>query len=774
MLESLARRVARRPWVVLTVAPLVLLIGAVCALGVFDRLATGGWHAADDEATRAARLVETAFEQGPANLVLLVAADGGVDSPAAVAAGGELTARLAAEPGVTAVVSYWSPGRPDPLRAEDGGSALVLARLAGDAEAVGERAAELGDDYSTGGTPGDDGLAVRVGGQPAAMQELVEQSERDLRRSELAASPAVLLCLLVVFGGAVAAALPIGAGLLAVLGTLGVLTALSTVTDVSVFALNITTALGFGLAVDYGLFVVTRFREELDAGRAVPDAVVATVATAGRTVLVSALTVAVSLASLLVFPMYYLRSFAYGGIAVVGLAAAAAVVVLPAVLLLLGRRVDAWSLRRPPRGRHARPRRSAGGVRAGHGAWHRVARFVMRRPAPVALAVTGVLVVLGLPFAGASFDLPDDRRLPVGSEPHVVAEALRHEFPAVPVQPVFAVVPESGVPVLERAPELGAYAAALSDVPGVDRVETVTGVYVDGARVGDAPGAGRFVGEDGEAVWLSVGTAAGGPTEEGRRLVEDLREVRSPFEVLVGGDAAQLVDTEHSLVERLPLAAAIVGLSTLVLLFLFTGSVLLPLKAVVLNLLSLTAAFGVMVWGFQDGHLRGVVGDFQVTGTLDLMTPILMFCIAFGLSMDYEVFLLSRIKEEFELTGDNEQSVALGLQRTGGIITSAAAIVIVVLAALATSGLAVLKLLGVGLALAVLVDATLVRALLVPAFMRLAGSANWWAPPLLRRVHERWGFSEGAPPAGPGAPGAEERVRPEPAEPAVAVAPAGG
>jgi putative drug exporter of the RND superfamily len=771
MLESLARRVARRPWAVLAVAPLVLLIGAVCALGIFDRLATGGWHAADDEATRAGRLVESAFEQGPPNLVLLVEAADGVDSAEAVAAGGQLSARLAAEPGVAAVVSYWSPAHPATLRAEDGRSALVLARLAGDADAVGDRAADLRERYSTGGAT-EDGLAVRVGGQPAAMEELVAQSERDLRRSELSASPAVLLCLLVVFGGAVAAALPLGAGLLAVLGTLGVLTALSAFTDVSVFALNITTALGFGLAVDYGLFVVTRFREELDAGRTVPDAVVATVGTAGKTVLVSALTVAVSLASLLVFPMYYLRSFAYGGIAVVTLAAAVAVLVLPAVLVLLGRRVDAWPLRRQPRGRHARRRGSAGRVPAGGGAWHRVARFVMRRPVPVALAVTGVLVVLGLPFAGASFDLPDDRRLPVGSEPHVVAQALRDDFPAVPVQPVFAVVPAFGVPVLERAPELAAYAAALSDVPGVQRVETVTGAYVGGVRAADADGAGRFVGEDGAAAWLSVGTAVDGASEEGRRLVGDLRAVHSPFEVLVGGDAAQLVDTEHSLVERLPLAAGIVVGSTLLLLFLFTGSVLLPVKAVVLNLLSLTAAFGVMVWGFQDGHLRGLVGDFQVTGTLDLMTPILMFCIAFGLSMDYEVFLLSRIKEEFDRTGDNEQSVALGLQRTGWIITSAAAIVIVVLAALATSGLAVLKLLGVGLALAVLVDATLVRGLLVPAFMRLAGSANWWAPPLLRRVHERWGFSEGAPPAAAVPPGAGER--PPAPEPVVAVAPAGG
>jgi putative drug exporter of the RND superfamily len=555
--------------------------------------------------------------------------------------------------------------------------------------------------------------------------------------------------LLLVFGGAVAASLPLLVGLVAVLGTLAVLAAMVAFTDVSVFALNITTALGFGLAVDYGLFVVTRFREELDAGRPPHDAVRATVVSAGRTVLFSALTVAISLASLLVFPLYYLRSFAYAGIAVAALAATGAILVLPALLAVLGHRVDALPLRGlmarigGGRGAHRAPVDTRGGrVRTGSGFWHRLATFVMRRPWPVVLVVVSLLLLLGAPFLRASFALPDDRLAPAASEAHQVAQALRVDYPALAADAAYVVAPR--VPrATTRWTAVEAYAIALSRVPGVTRVEAMTGAYTRGHVVDVATRPDpRFVARDGAATWFAVVTGVESYSSAGERLARDLRAVPAGFAVDVGGNAAHLVDTKATLRHGLPYALLVVGLSTLIVLFLFTGSVLVPVKAVVLNLLSLTATFGAMVWGFQDGHLRGLLGGFQLTNTLELTTPILMFCIAFGLSMDYEVFLLSRIKEEYDRTGDNTSAVALGLERTGRLITSAALIVIVVLLALATSSNTMLKLLGVGLALAVAVDATLVRGALVPAFMRLAGEANWWAPGPLRRLHARVGLTE--------------------------------
>ncbi len=750
MLEFVAAFAIRHRVAVLVATPLLLVLAGFAGAGVAGRLGSGGFHAPADESTRAQGVVDSGFDAGPANLVLLVSAPRGVDESAVAIAGRALSARLAAEPGIGAVVSSWSPGRPAALRSTDGRSGLIAARVLGNEDRVATRVKALYADYS--GTR--DGLRVQVGGQPAAERELVAASERDLRRSEMAATPVVVLVLLLVFGGAVAAALPLVVGVVAVLGTLAVLAVLATLTDVSVFALNITTALGFGLAVDYGLFVVTRFREELDAGRTTDDAVRATVTSAGRTVLFSALTVAISLASLLVFPLYYLRSFAYAGIAVVGLAAAGAVVVLPALLATLGARVDALSLRGltrrigGPGGRHRAPVDTRGGrVRTGTGFWHRLATFVMRRPLPVAVAVVALLLVLGAPFTQARFALPDDRLAPVSSEAHQVAQALREGYPRVAADAAFVVAPRlpGGA---GRWGSVEAYAIALSRVRGVDGVEAMTGAYAHGAltRVATRPDP-RFLARDGSASWFSLRTRIEAYSPAGERLVRDVRAVPAGFPTYVGGNAAHLVDTKATLGRGLPYALLVIGLSTLLVLFLFTGSVLVPVKAVVLNLLSLTATFGAMVWGFQDGHLRPLVGDFQLTGTLELTTPILMFCIAFGLSMDYEVFLLSRIKEEWDRTGDNASAVALGLERTGRLITSAALVVVVVLLALATSSNTMLKLLGVGLALAVAVDATLVRGLLVPAFMRLAGRANWWAPAPLRRLHARFGLSEAAPAA---------------------------
>jgi putative drug exporter of the RND superfamily len=745
MLERLARFLLRRRWAVLAATLVVVVAAGAFGGSAITRLKSGGFDDPDAESTRAAKVLADEFGTGDPNLVLLVTAKGGqVDDPAVAAAGEALTRRLAAEPDLAQVVSYWATGAPA-LKSTDGSQALVLGRITGDEEGLDERAAAL-----TGAYARDDAtLRVQVGGQAQVFREVGEQVESDLARAESIAVPITLLLLVLVFASAVAGALPLAVGGFAIVGTLLVLRVLAEVTDVSIYALNLTTALGLGLAIDYSLFIVSRYREELRAGREPADALVLTMGTAGRTVLFSAATVAVSLLALLVFPLYFLRSFGYAGIAVVALAAIGALVVLPALLAVLGRRVDRLRL---PIGRR---RAAAVATREpGAGLWHRIATSVMRRPVPIALAVVAFLVLLGTPFLGVRFGLPDDRVLPAGAEGRQVAEAVRANFAADETSALSVVAPGIGDPAAHLA-DIDGYAAALSRLDGVDRVDALTGSYAAGQRLqgplptGDAaipPEARRFAAADG--TWLSVVPSVEPYSAAGEDLVAAVRHLQAPLGAQVTGPSAQLVDTKASLFGNLPAAGAIIALVTFALLFAMTGSVVIPVKALVLNLLSLTAIYGAMVFIFQDGHLAGVLG-FTPTGTIDTSMPVLLFCIAFGLSMDYEVFLLSRIKEEYDRTGDTVASVAAGLERTGRIVTTAAALLAIVFVAFATSQVSFLKLFGIGTALAILVDATLIRALLVPAFMRLAGRANWWAPAPLRRLHARVGLREA-----PGASGA--------------------
>jgi RND superfamily putative drug exporter len=511
-----------------------------------------------------------------------------------------------------------------------------------------------------------------------------------------------------------------------VVGTLLVLWCLTALTPVSLFALNLTTALGLGLAIDYSLFMVNRFREELRAGADVDDAVLQTVRTAGRTVVYSAATVALSLSALLVFPLYFLRSFAYAGIAVVALAALAAVLVLPAALALLGHWVDRLTLiRRRVPGRQVQHQRTF---------WEVLALAVMRWPVPVALATVVLLGVLGAPFLDVRFGNTDDRGLPTSAASRQASDAVRAGFDAFDTETLSVV----SATRLDDT-RLDAYAAALSRLPGAARVESGLGTYQGGVRIAPPQEDGRATAT---GTWLSVAPAVAANTEASERLVHDVRAVPGSARVRVGGPAAGLADARSAGAARRPVAMTIVAVAVGVLLFLFTGSVLVPVKALLLNLLSLSATFGSMVLIFQKGHLRWLFGDFTVTGTLDITMPILMFCVAFGLSMDYEVFLLSRIREEWVATADNTTAVARGIGHTGRLITSAAVLISVVFLSLAISAVTSLKMLGVGLALAVLVDATIVRGALVPAFMRLAGRANWWAPPVLRAMHDRFGLRE--------------------------------
>jgi RND superfamily putative drug exporter len=623
------------------------------------------------------------------------------------------------------------------LRSEAGDAALVLASIPGDDDAVDTVVADLVDRY----TRADATVEVAVTGGAAIFHSVGDTIEADLLTAELIALPITLVLLFLVFRGVVAALLPLAVGVLAVLGTFLVLTVIASLTEVSIFALNLTTALGLGLAIDYSLFVVSRYREELADGAEPPDALRRTLTTAGRTVLFSAGTVAASLAALLIFPLAFLRSFAYAGISVVAVAAIGSVVVLPALLAVLGRRVDAWSL----------PRRSRP---EGHvGVWHRIATTVMRRPLPIATVVVVVLLVLGSPFLGIRFGLPDDRVLPADDPARAAYETIRTDFGGQESAPLEVVALGTGDPT-RRLDDVATYAAALSAVEGVARVDSLAGSHVAGALVAPAgPTAERFAAADG--TWWSVIPSVEPISSAGEQLVADVRALDSPFDTQVAGRAAQLVDTKASLFGLVPWAAAIIGLVTFGVLFMMFGSLLVPVKAVILNLLSLTATFGAMVWIFQDGNLSGVL-DFTATGTIDTTTPILMFCIAFGLSMDYEVFLLSRIKEEHDRGRSTQESVALGLERTGPIVTAAALLISVVFLAFATSRVTFMILFGLGLALAVLLDASLVRATLVPSFMRLAGEANWWAPRPLRRLHERWGFTEASGDDGPSRPAAPD------------------
>ncbi|MYT30119.1 MMPL family transporter [Streptomyces sp. SID8354] len=737
-LAALGRLLVRRRALVLVAVLLAVAAAVPIGAGVADRLSGGGFTDPAAESSKAEKFLADRFGSGAPNLVLLARTSGSVDDPRAATAGRDLSRRLAQEPGVLSVASYWTTPHElaSPLRARDGRSALVLLRLGGDEDRVRDIAKELVPRFT--GRQGV--LRLSATGTAQVYVEVQKQSDQDLFRAEAYAAPVMLLILLFVFGSAVAAVLPLLIGVCSILGTFVVLRVLSELTSVSVYAINITTALGLGLAIDYSLFIVTRYREERARGLDTAEAVAQSVRTAGRTVLFSALTVALSLSALLVFPLYFLRSFAYAGVAVVVLSAFAALVVLPAVLGLLGPRIDALDVRRLFR---RRPQPGAdhdplAGPTAGTptgGFWHRLATAVMRRPVLCAAGVITLLVLLGLPFTRVSFGLIDERVLPATAPAHRTAQSVREEFSSRETSALSVVLPTvSGSADRER---IAAYAARLSTLPDVARVDTVTGSYAAGRQV-VAASAGSFAA--GDAGWLSVVPSVEPDSSAGVKLAERLRAESAPGPVLVGGEGAELADARDALAARLPEAALIIGATTVVLLFLFTGSVLVPFKAVLLNLLSLTATFGAMVYVFQEGHLRSLVGDFTVTGSVDISIPVLMFCVAFGLSMDYEVFLLSRIKEVYTETGDNTQAVAAGLERTGRLVSAAAVLVAVVMLALATSGITFLKLLGVGLALAVLLDATLVRGVLVPAVMRLAGRANWWAPPPLRRLHRKLGL----------------------------------
>ncbi|MFD6892685.1 MMPL family transporter [Streptomyces sp. NPDC059957] len=689
--------VTRRPGLVLFAALAFLALSVVFGAQATGRLKTQGYDDPRSQSSRAARVAAEHLGASPNLIVVAEARGGSVDGPAARREGEDLTRRLTARPHVSAVTSYWAGGAAE-LRSRDGRAAMLVAHVDGEGEELGARAERLSEELTAPGSP-DAALTVHVGGSALTDAELQDIAESDLKRAEAVVLPGTLILLILAFGSVVAAALPLLIGVLAIAGTLLVLSVLGSVTDVSVFALNLTTALGLGLGIDYGLLIVSRFREELAAGYLPRTAAIRTVRTAGHTIAFSAATVSAALATLLVFPPYFLRSFAYAGIAVVAIAAVSAVTVLPALLTLLGKRVNAWPV---PWRRRAR-------TGSGSRFWEGLARIVVRRPLLAALPVIGLLVVLAAPFAHAGFATPDDRALPTSAASRQTGDLLRDAFDMRGADALT-------LSVTGTAPRSAGedYVRRLSALPHVAQVSRVAGPADDGLAQ------------------FSVVPRVDPRSRAAQQLVHDVRETPAPAgtEVLVGGPSAVLVDAKDTVGDRIPLALALITVTTFVLLFGFTRSLLLPLKAIALNALSLTAVLGAMVWIFQTGHLSGLLGF--TPGPLSTTMPVLLFCILFGLSVDYEVFVLARIKEARDAGEDNTDSIVTGIARTGGIVTTAGALLAFTLLSFGSSQVSLLQFFGIGAGLGVLLDATLVRGVLVPALMRLAGGLNWWAPKALR------------------------------------------
>jgi RND superfamily putative drug exporter len=722
---ALGRFVVRRRRLTLAGFLIGLVVATVLGAQMCTALKSAGYDDPGSESAKALTATQQTFGVQDPVVVLAVessAAGSGVDDPATTAAATALVGRLAEVDGVTSTQSYWTSGKPAGLRGTDGrtGQVLVYAKGADDAAQM-DLAKTVVDRF--GGAR--DGLDVQVGGFATVSDSITRNVTEDLARAESIAVPLTMVLLLIVFGGVVAAGLPFTVAVGSILGSFAVIWVVTTATDVSVFALNLITGLGLGLGIDYALLVVNRFREELKAGHSPDDAVVRTVATAGRTVAVSGITVAVVLAALLFFPQYFLKSFGYAGIAATLLAVVSAVTALPALLAVLGPRVDRWKVRRGD----LAPK--------DEGAWSAIARFVMRRPWPVLVAAVAVLATLAAPALGVAFSQADSRVLPADDPAAAASVLLAERFPGQEGTPIDVVLPGAA----GKAAAVERYALALSQVDGVVRVTTPTDVVADGAVL--APNrqpAGFTAGSD---VRLSVISGVAPRTLDGQDQISAIRAVPAPEpDRLVGGAAAEYTDSQAAIGSRGTWALLWVALATLVVLFLYTGSVLLPLKAVALNVLSLSATLGVLVWVFQDGRLQWLVGDFTVTNSIDTSMAVLIAVTAFALSMDYEIFLLSRIKEEHDAGKPTVEAVAFGLQRSGRIITAAAVLLAVVFATFVSSGVTSIKQLGFGVAFAILLDATVVRGLLVPAFMRVAGRWNWWAPRPLAAVHRRFGLSD--------------------------------
>lgn len=685
------------------------------------------------------------FGQSGQQMLILVTAPQGANSDQARKVGTDLVDELTHSPLVYNVSSPWTapPQAAADLISKDGKSGLIVVNLKGGETNAQNNAQTLSDRF----VYDRDGVTVRAGGSAMQYAQINTQNQADLLVMEMIALPLSFLVLIWVFGGLVAAALPMALGGLAVVGSMSVLRLVTYTADVSIFALNLSTAMGLALAIDYTLLIVSRYRDELAEGSDREEALIRTMATSGRTVLFSAVTVALSMSATVLFPMYFLKSFAYAGVATVAFVAVASIVITPAAIALLGPRLDSLDARKLVRRILRRP--DPGHKPVEQLFWYRSSKFVMRRWLPIGVAVIALLLLLGAPFLRVTWGFPDDRVLPQSASSHQVGDQLRTNFAHDSATSVPVVIPDAhGV----SPADLDTYAAGLSRVPDVSAVSAPSGTFVNGNRVGPPAAAAGLA--DGSA-FLTVSSSAPLFSPASDTQLRRLHQVPGPagHTVEMAGVAQVNRDSVDAVTDRLPTVLGVMAAITFVLLFLLTGSVVLPVKALMCNVLSLTAAFGALVWIFQDGHL-GALGTTP-SGTLVANMPVLLFCIAFGLSMDYEVFLISRIREYWlqyrpaqstakAAHAANDEAVAHGVARTGRVITAAALVMSMSFAALIAAHVSFMRMFGLGLTLAVFADATLVRMVLVPAFMHVMGRWNWWAPRPLLWLHDRFGISEAA------------------------------
>lgn len=695
MFEKLGHSIARRSKAIFLLSVALVLLFGTIGTQVFSRFDSGGYSDPSSDSAKVFDYLEETFGvKDPAVVMTLESKSGSVDDETTVAAATALENQIRSEVSAESVLSYWSAGRNPAFKSTDGTAAYIFVYLKSD---------DFTEIDSLGGYYQDkyegefQNQRIRVAGGAIFANSINSRIQDDLKISEAISIPLTFIMLVLVFGALVASAMPLVIGVTAILGTFFGLYLLTLVTDVSVFALNLTTGLGLGLGIDYALLIVNRFREELGRGVGREDAIVNTMKSAGKTVFYSGLTVVLTLISLAFFPMNFLKSMGYAGAIVVALAVVGALLPLPALLMLLGEKVNKGVVRK------------SGLAPKEDGGWARLSRFVMRRPIPV---VAFSLLVLGLmiaPVSNVKFSQVDSRVLPASDPAYQASAFIQEKFPGQEGNPIEIIFPNGG----NQIEAVNAYATKLSQVVNIVRVGTPD--------------------VKGEAVRLVAVHSMAPRTPEAQDLINRIRDIDSPIQVLVGGIAADYADTQDGIAETLPWVFLWIAITVLVLLFLFTGSVLLPIKAIILNFASLAATIGVLTLIFIEGYFTFLVGDFIPTGALDTSTLVLIAVVAFGLSMDYEVFLLSRIKEEHDAGKSNVDSVALGLQKSARIITAAAFILAIVFAAFIISGVTSIKSMGFGIAFAILLDATLIRALLVPALMRLFGDWNWWAPKALRR-----------------------------------------
>ena len=695
MFEKLGHVIVRRRKAMVILFIVSVLTAGTVGTMIFSRLDSGGYSNPNSDSYQVYNYLSKNLNVADPNVVVVV--DSGnllITDPTVAAKARKLEAEIENVPGVTKVVSYWNTGGEKTLSATDGKAAYIL--VYGGGEAFTPESQEMGAFFQKNFDGKRDGLTIYSGGVGVVGNAINKKIADDLKIAEAISIPLTFILLVMVFGAMAASAMPLIVGISAILGAFFLLYLISLVTSVSVYALNLTTGMGLGLGIDYALLIVNRFREELHRGKNVEDSIVDTMASAGKTVFYSGLTVLVTLFSLTFFPLPFLKSFGYAGVSVVAIAVAGALFGLPPILAMLGTKVNKGVVRK------------SAIEHKDEGRWAQTARLVMKRPVAVVLLSLIILGILAAPIKNIAFSQGDSRILPA-SNPAAVATAIQESRFESNIATIDILVLDGA----GKENEISSYIEEVKKVSGIVTVATP-----------------QTIGND---IQITAYESMLPRSPEAQQLIHNLRDLPAPAGTLIGGVAADYTDTQDGIAETLPLALGWIAISVLILLFVFTGSIILPIKAILLNVMSLAATMGVMTWIFVDGNLQWLVGSFTVTGTLDTSIVILIFVVVFGLSMDYELFLLSRIREEHLLGKSNIESVATGLQRSARIITAAAVLLAVVFAAFVTSGVTSIKMMGFGVAFAVVLDATLIRALLVPALMRLLGERNWWAPKAMQR-----------------------------------------